>query len=117
MAENWNGTSWVIQSTPNPSTSSLFNAVSCSTAQACTAVGATGGQRLAERWSGTSWTDQTLTHPVGTYGTPTLNGVSCTAPAACTAAGEFFYFDIGSSDFLDIGSESGLSIPLAERYS
>ena len=59
LAERWNGTSWKIQSTPNPVGASVSNlyGVSCTAAAACTAVGdhinAAGKElTLAERWSG-----------------------------------------------------------------
>ena len=42
VAEAWNGTSWTIQNTPTPSGAgypSQFNAVSCTSATACRAVG------------------------------------------------------------------------------
>jgi hypothetical protein len=58
LAERWNGTSWAIQSTPNPAGATL-NSVSCTSATACTAVGAnSAGFPLAERWNGTNWTIQ-----------------------------------------------------------
>ena len=41
LAERWNGTSWTIQSTPNPTGAkgSSLSGVSCTSASACTAVG------------------------------------------------------------------------------
>lgn len=41
LAEWWNGTSWAIQTTPNPTGAlgSELSAVSCSSASACIAVG------------------------------------------------------------------------------
>jgi hypothetical protein len=41
LAEAWSGTSWAVQTTPNPSiaTASLLYAVSCTAATTCTAVG------------------------------------------------------------------------------
>jgi hypothetical protein len=55
LAEHWNGTTWSIQATPNPSgttTASLYG-VSCPSGAGCTAVGsyaspAVTGQMLAE---------------------------------------------------------------------
>ena len=58
LAEGWNGTKWSIQHTPNPTGGSLIiqNGVSCTSASACTAVGASSNGTttvtLAERWSG-----------------------------------------------------------------
>ncbi len=58
LAEHWNGTTWAIQPTPNPPESELsaLKGVSCSSATACTTVGAYlkshGAEpTLAERYS------------------------------------------------------------------
>ena len=60
QAEAWDGASWTIQNTLNPSgfRSAQLNGVSCTSETACTAVGvftdhADGQQALAERWNGT----------------------------------------------------------------
>jgi hypothetical protein len=82
LAESWNGTSWTILPTPRPGKAQL-NAVSCSSAQACTAVGARSTGLLAERWNGTSWIIQLTGGPAGSG----LNGVSCPSSGACTAVG------------------------------
>jgi len=44
LAEDWNGTSWAIQSTPNPTGAAIsyLDAVSCPTASSCVAVGNSG---------------------------------------------------------------------------
>jgi RHS repeat-associated protein len=67
LAERWNGTSWTIQSTPNPSgsPSSQLWGVSCATASACAAVGRyyipnSGNLAFAEQWNGSSWSGQYL---------------------------------------------------------
>lgn len=63
LAEGWNGTSWTVQSTPNPSgaADSNFYGISCSSPVACLAVGGTqilegsqitGGTAFAENYSG-----------------------------------------------------------------
>jgi hypothetical protein len=94
LAESWNGSTWTMQSTPNPSGSTTvqFNTVSCSSASACVAVGydlTPGFTALAEIWNGTSWTLNSPSLPSG--GTDgTLGGVSCTAATACTAVGNYF---------------------------
>jgi hypothetical protein len=62
-----------------------FNAVSCTSASACTAVGyypsSAGGLPLAERWNGTAWAIQKIP------GSGSLAGVSCTSASACIAVG------------------------------
>ena len=93
LAERWNGTGWAITATPNPSgaTSSSFQAVACTSASACTAVGSyqnTGGTvlTLVERWNGTSWTIQSTSNPSGVTKSQLL-GVGCASSTACAAVG------------------------------
>jgi hypothetical protein len=95
LAERWNGASWSIEPTPNPSGAqgSDLSAVSCTSATACTAVGSfessAGAQLLfAERWNGTSWTIQAVPIPTGTT-TAYLQSVSCPAATVCTAVGDY----------------------------
>ena len=84
LAAVWNGTTWAIQPTPNPSAGvggSFLNAVSCTSATACIAVGhyvdSTGNAKpLAERWNGTSWAIQTVPLPSGAQ-YAFLFGVAC----------------------------------------
>src|SRR5215469_7967942 len=92
LAEQWNGTSWRILPTPNPSGVALSGllGVACTSTSACTAVGSsltTAGvpRAVAERWNGTRWTIQATPNPP--QGGGGLNGVSCTSASACTAVG------------------------------
>jgi hypothetical protein len=101
LVEQWNGSTWSIQSTPNPpgATYSSLNGVSCSSPTACTAVGNFNtsssmiagdsvSEPLVETWDGTNWSiEPPPTPPGGPLGT--LNSVSCTAATACTAVGSF----------------------------
>ncbi len=110
LAETWNGTSWSVQATPNPSgaTSSDLLGVSCTSVSVCRAVGDyidVGGtmRTLAERWNGSSWSIQVTPNPAGATAS-VLNGVSCTAGAACIAVG----------DSTDTG---GSQATLAERWN
>jgi hypothetical protein len=96
LAETWNGTSWMIQATPNPSgaTGSLLLGVSCTSATACTAVGEYDNSAgtyvtLAERWDGTAWKIQPTPNPSGAT-VSALTGVSCTSATGCTAVGYDF---------------------------
>jgi hypothetical protein len=86
LVERWDGASWTIQSTPTPpSGHGELNAVSCTAATACMAVGAqligeeADRTSLAERWDGTSWT---ITPTGNTF---SLSDVSCSSATACTA--------------------------------
>ncbi len=117
LAERWNGTRWVIQSTPKVPSSpdNEFAAVSCSSTTACTAVGSSSkvvGSRgalvtLAERWNGTRWTIQSTVNPSRTPPPSDphqqLFGVSCPSAATCTAVG--------------IYSQSCCYLTLAERWN
>jgi len=104
LSESWNGTNWTIQQTPGPpgATSSSFYSVSCTSPDACTAVGnfrrAGVTEPLAERWDGTKWALQQAPGPPGADGE--LYGISCSSATACTA--------VGNSDF---------GAALAERWN
>jgi hypothetical protein len=88
LAELWNGTSWKIQSTPDPvqaasGTRAAMSGVSCVSVNFCVAVGyssATPGAG-AWVWNGTSWTAPAIPGPVG------LASVSCTSAVFCEAVG------------------------------
>ena len=103
LAEQWNGSAWAIQSTPNPTgaTSSILSSVSCSAAAACIAVGSSGQATLAEQWNGTTWTIKPTSSPSGATSS-VLSGVSCTA-AVCTAVGDYV-------------NSSGNRVTLAEQW-
>jgi hypothetical protein len=90
LAEQWNGTAWAVQSTPNPkkSTDNDLLGVSCTSPDSCAAVGdqtPSATLTLAQSWDGTSWTEQSSANRSKTDFNA-LNSVSCTA-AACTAVG------------------------------
>lgn len=65
LAEQWNGSTWSIVSTPAVATFATLDSVSCTSASHCVAVGAdaataTGSvHALVEVWNGTTWTQQT----------------------------------------------------------
>ncbi|HEV2371234.1 MAG TPA: hypothetical protein VGS19_03615 [Streptosporangiaceae bacterium] len=92
LAESWNGSSWTLQSTPNPGsgTSVQFNSVSC-TATTCDAVGyylTPSYTMLAEHYNGSTWTIESTPAPVGSTAA-LLNGVSCVSATNCTAVGNY----------------------------
>jgi hypothetical protein len=89
FAEQWNGSSWTLQSMPSPAgaTSVMLKAVSCASASFCEAVGSYVSSdeilSLAEEWNGTAWAVQS---PPNQTGTPTeLDGVSCVSATFCEA--------------------------------
>jgi hypothetical protein len=95
LAERWDGNTWTVQTTPNPTGAldSFLNGVSCTSATSCTAVGSfiTSARTLvtlAETWNGTSWTIQATPTPTGAQNS-SLSGVSCTSATSCTAVGNY----------------------------
>jgi hypothetical protein len=82
FADVWNGTSWALQSMPGH-----MGSVSCVSASFCAAVGSAGATGSAI-WDGTSWTAQPVPGPVGSFGT-SLHAVSCSSAQACEAVGDF----------------------------
>jgi len=89
-AEVWSGSTWSIQAIPTPGTSSIYmTGVSCSSAEACTAVGYyfpphSTGAPFVEAWDGNSWAIRIVPNPDQTS---TFNSVSCTSPTFCMAVG------------------------------
>jgi hypothetical protein len=99
LAETWNGATWVIQKTPNPSgtTNAVLSGVSCSSSTDCTAVGNYSGSTvtadLAEVWNGTKWVIRKTPNRAGASVNKLL-AVSCATVVACTAVG----FSLSSSN-------------------
>jgi len=86
LAERWDGSNWQIQ--PSGTATGEFNAVSCSSATFCVAVGNHGNSaELVGVWNGGSWL-----FPLGSNfngaTSARLNGVSCTADGSCIMAGQ-----------------------------
>jgi hypothetical protein len=93
LAERWNGTSWSITSSPNPSstftplTNSLWS-VSCTSTTFCMAAGDywnSGGvkQNLVEKWSGSSWAIVTTPDTSSAADNGLYSGVSCATTSFC----------------------------------
>ncbi len=94
LAERWNGSSWTMQTTPNPSGTEFAELVSvaCSAAATCTAVGswsnlAGATVSLAERLEGSSWSIQVTPNPLP--GTGQLFAVACPTVSSCGAVGSY----------------------------
>jgi hypothetical protein len=93
LAERWNGTKWVVQSTPTPLSSGrlgglLSGGVSCTSSHACVADGYSYSKSkltlLGETWNGARWTVQPLAKP-GLQVMP--GGISCTWAKNCMLGG------------------------------
>jgi hypothetical protein len=119
LAEGWDGSTWTVQSTPNPAGGSddTLTGVSCGAASACLTVGAYfsghGDSPLAETWNGTSWTLQSVPLPAGALG-GVLNSVSCTSATACTAVG--YYANSGNANVTLAESWNGTSFAV-QKFS
>jgi hypothetical protein len=95
LVERWDGSAWAIQTTAPPPNAQLpfLNAVSCTSARACVAVGSYGTTPLAESWNGTTWSIAPSPASVSIITTPTLLGLSCISVARCQTAGYYSYFE------------------------
>ncbi len=93
LAEDWNGSSWTLEPTSNPGSSTELLGVSCTAANACEAVGTYSNgsdyDSLVEVWNGTAWSDQSSPNPAKSLGTY-LDGISCTAAGGCEAVGSYY---------------------------
>lgn len=95
LVEAWNGTSWSIQTTPNPvgSTETRLNGISCQVITACVAVGYKGSgsssQPVAIGGNSGTWSLQTVPLPAGAVGAE-LTGVECTSSTSCRAVGRYY---------------------------
>jgi hypothetical protein len=96
LAEGWNGHSWTIQHPAKPAGAmpNSLNAVSCTSASFCEAVGIatdTSGYTisLAEQWNGTAWTIQATPDPAEEISgaRAAMHGVSCVSATFCEAVG------------------------------
>jgi hypothetical protein len=83
QAARLNGTTWSA-SRASGVLGKLFS-VSCTSGQACVAVGSTGSNTIGETWNGASWTTDST--PNAPSSNDTLAGVSCASATACTAVG------------------------------
>jgi hypothetical protein len=111
LAEHWDGTSWSLQSPPNPegAKASRLTGLSCTSATNCEATGyyenSSGASApFAERWNGANWALQSLPNPEPGKNSYLLGGASCSSSTSCTAAG--FYIN-----------GEGHATPLAERWN
>lgn len=93
FAEHWNGSTWAIQPTPDPTTtySGGLAGVSCVSATNCTAVGSSDLVPLAEWWNGSTWAIQPAPNPSSSYSS--FEAVSCVSATSCTAVG---YTQVGT---------------------
>ena len=100
LVERYNGTSWSIHKSVEPSQGNGYEAmssVSCASATYCMAVGEAAYSPFAAKWNGTEWT---LAPIPGSPGGG-LEDVSCTSATSCMAVGH-----LGWWDWMGSGTES-----------
>jgi hypothetical protein len=92
IAQTWNGSSWAIKTLPSPAgaAGTFPQAVSCTSATACTAVGnyynGANNVPLAQSLTGTTWSVKAVSAPASAFYS-SLNAVSCPAAGNCVATG------------------------------
>jgi hypothetical protein len=91
LALRWNGSTWSIQTTPNPEVGAPeLLSVSCDSATSCMAVGkrAALSVTFAMRWDGSTWAiTSTPSPPV--LSESALREVSCASASSCVAVGAY----------------------------
>jgi hypothetical protein len=95
LAEFWNGSSWAARPVPLPAGASFpgLEAISCTTADSCEAVGTYESAAnlrwlsLAEVWNGSRWRVQ-ATPAVSGATSVALDAVSCVSATDCEAGGQ-----------------------------
>jgi hypothetical protein len=91
LTERWGAAGWAVVPSPNVGGryKSALDAVSCTSATFCMAVGVWShapGASLAEKWDGKTWTITPVSNfPGWTFSQ--LNGISCLTAANCFAVG------------------------------
>jgi DNA-binding beta-propeller fold protein YncE len=85
LAESFDGETWSIHETPQPSTNSAqaLLSVSCASASFCVAVGKAKSKPFAASWNGEKWS---TSEAAGAEGG--LKGVSCHTASFCMAVGD-----------------------------
>jgi hypothetical protein len=91
LVEHWNGHTWSIMTSPNPTGSgnNFLNGVSCRSTTSCFAVGSTrepDSRTLVEHWNGHKWSIGPSPNPTGVQD-DSLGGVSCPSTTSCVAVG------------------------------
>jgi hypothetical protein len=103
LTERWDGTTWTIVSSPNPTGANELSALSCLSTTNCFAVGYTQTSvytTLVEHWNGTTWTITPSANPAPAN-LNTLSGVSCPSVQNCFAVGTYSVFDGGSHTLIE----------------
>jgi hypothetical protein len=109
LAEHFNGSSWTVQTTPNPGSSDpvVLDSVSCQSTTSCFAVGQYNqsglDKTLVERWNGTAWSIMASPNPVSSNAVH-LTGIACPGTGSCFATG---FYNAGATTNTLIEQMSG----------
>jgi hypothetical protein len=110
VAESWNGSEWLTQTTPAPTgaTATILTGVSCTVATVCETAGhaflSSGAETaFADSWNGSEWALQTMPNPKEAKDS-SLSSIACSSPLLCTGVGTYI-------------NSSGSQLTLGERYS
>src|SRR5207253_10073902 len=110
LTEHWDGSTWTLVDSPNPTTAGgvvtnvSLNAVGCTSASDCWALGSTASDNvfgaannvtLIEHWDGRSWT----VLPAPSIGW--IFGVACLAGSDCWAVGAVGLNNVGLAEHWD----------------
>ena len=87
LAERWNGRTW--RRLPMPSHDGGLDAVACTSASRCMAVGSDRLCELAEQWNGSTWRVLSTPSPCGPPQSGGLTSVSCRSASSCEAVGNY----------------------------
>jgi hypothetical protein len=97
LVEHWNGKTWTIVPSPNPSgtTDDRLLGVTCASTTNCFAVGTQTAanpsvpKTLIERWDGKTWKVMASPNPPTPGPNSELRAVSCTSGSFCVAVGQY----------------------------
>lgn len=98
LQEEWTGGGqWVWTPASNESGAQILNAVSCTSATFCMAVGDQQKGLLTDQWDGTAWS---TAHPTSSYYPFDLRSISCTSATWCTGVGPATELTTGTIELL-----------------
>ena len=105
LTEHWNGTTWTLKNSPDPSsTSNHLRGVSATSVSNAWAVGyydkAAATDTLAEQWNGTTKTWKKFASPDPSSTSNSLYGVSAISASSAWAVGDYHNNTTGATDTL-----------------
>jgi hypothetical protein len=105
LSLTWNGSTWTLRTAA--ASEGVLYGLTCTAAEACTAVGSGVGPPAVETWNGSTWatvTTPTLTDVNGGF----FDSISCASRTSCTAVG---------GGFSKAGESGEAAVTLAENWN